>query len=264
MKSTRIMTILVVILIAIGSAWADEALDKTAVLAVVEKLTSQGQETWIPAGTIAAEHWEYKAAQTTDSTEIAKEVERQIAEYRSNPGPEVDAELRKMRLEAIPFNVRYWMSNEYTMGSSVEVRYDGNRFYWEINVESRSDSVTPPSELRGNCMTEEFNLDWNQRRVFAWDGQDYTTYTGPVSHATVDAGGIISSPAVRGPLTAGIVPWGRGPLTYKSLSEAKISAASVSRDGTSQMEMNVEAVDGSSMYFTLDPAKDYAVTACTL
>lgn len=264
MKSTRTMMTLILVFLAAGPVLADGALDRTAALALVERLTSRGQETWIPAGTIIAHHQEYRAARTTDEAEISAEIERQLAEYRSNPGPEVSPRLRKMRLEAIPFNARYWMSNEYTMDTSVEVRYDGERFYWAIEVESRTDSVTVPSELRANELTEQFRLEWNQRRVFAWDGQDYTAYTDPVDHAMVDAGGTTMSTEVRGPLTAGLVPWGRGTLTYQSLSKANIAAASVARDGATQIEMAVERPDGSAMQFVLDPAKGYAVTSCSL
>src|SRR4030042_3431052 len=129
MKNTHIMMTLVLILMAIGPALADQALDRTATLTVIENLTSRGQKTWIPAGTILAKHQEYRAAQTTNSAGISKEIERQLADYRNDPQPEATPELQKLRLEAIPFNVRYWMSNEYTMDSSVVLRYDGARFY---------------------------------------------------------------------------------------------------------------------------------------
>jgi hypothetical protein len=265
MKSTGTMMALILIFLLAAPALADEALDKAAALAIVERLTSEARDTWVPAGAILARHQEYRAAQTTDAAAISKEIERQLADYKKDPRPEVTPELQKLRIEAIPFNVRYWMSNEYTMESSVVVRYDGTRFYWEINVESRTDSVTVPSELRGNYMTEQFNLDWNQKRVFAYDGQNYSTFTGPVGHAMVSAGvGMMASPYVNSPLTAGIVAWGKGSLTYENLSQAKIAAASVSRDGTTQIEMTVERANGSVLRFVLDPTKDYAVTSCSL
>ncbi len=264
MRSTRSMIILVLMFMIVGPALADETLDRATTLDIVERLTSEGRETWIPAGTILAKHTEYRAARTTDSGEISKEIERQLADYRSDPRPEKTPELQKMRMEAIPFNVRYEMSNEHTMDSSVLVRYDGNRFYWEIEVDSRTDSVKVPSELVGNYMTEEFNLDWNQRRVIVWDGRNYTTYAGPVDRAMVDASGGFASSGVGGPLTAGVVPWGEGVLSSQNLSKARISTASVSRDGKAQVEMAVERADGASMYFVLDPAKDYAVTSCRL
>ena len=59
-----------------------------------------------------------------------------------------------MKLDAIPFNVRYKLSNEWAMSSHVTVKYDNGRFYWEINVDSRSDSVKPDASLAGNYMTQ--------------------------------------------------------------------------------------------------------------
>lgn len=262
MKSSRTMLTLILIFMIIGPALADQALDKATTTSLVEQLTSQSRQTWIPAGTIFAKHSEVKEPETTDPTVISKEIERQLAEYRSNPWPEVAPELQKQRMEAIPFNVRYWLSNKSTMDSSVQVRYDGSRFYWEIEVESRTDTVQVPSELRGNEMTEQFRLEWNQRRVFVWDGHNYTTVTGPVDHAMVEPG--VGSPGVNGPLTAGVVPWSAILPTAASVSAAQVSAASVSRDGTTQVEMVVEKKDGSSMHFMLDPAKGYAVTSCSL
>lgn len=258
------MMTLILIFMMICPVLADEALDKAATMSIVERLTSEGRATWIPAGTILAQHQEYRAAQTTDAEAISAETERQLADYKSDPRPEVAPELQRMRIEAIPFNVRYWMSNEYTMDSSVVMRYDGKRYYWEINVESRSDSVAVPSELRGNYMTEQFNLNWNEKRVFAWDGQNYSIYTGPADRAMVDADTGMIMPTLGGALTAGLVHWGTGSLTYENLSQAKTSAISATRNGTDEVEMVVDQADGSYMHFILDPAKDYAVTSCCL
>ena len=43
-----------------------------------------------------------------------------------------------MKLDAIPFNVQYKLANEYSMSSREVVKYDGERFYWEITVNSRT------------------------------------------------------------------------------------------------------------------------------
>ena len=88
------------------------------------------------------------------------------------------------------------------MNSTDLVKFDGNRFYWEINVDSRSDSVKPGRDLADNFMTQQFDLGVNKRRIFAWDGEKYTTYFLPANNAIVDAGGNSPHP-VNGPLTAG-------------------------------------------------------------
>ncbi|MHC4147473.1 MAG: cysteine peptidase family C39 domain-containing protein [Planctomycetota bacterium] len=59
------------------------------------------------------------------------------------------------------------------MNSNVVVRYDGDRFYWEINANSRTDSVKPNADLGSN----QFDPARNARRIFVWDGQKYTIYS---------------------------------------------------------------------------------------
>ena len=57
------------------------------------------------------------------------------------------------------------------------------------------------ASLAGNFMTDEFNLDWNKRRVFAWDGNKYITY-GSGGQAVEDTAGKLPR-TVKGPLVAG-------------------------------------------------------------
>jgi hypothetical protein len=168
-----------------------------------------------------------------------------------------------MKLDAIPFNVRYKLSNEYTMSSTVAVRYDGERFYWEINVNSRTDSVKPGKDLEDNFMTKEFDLNWNARRAFAWDGENFTTYNLSANHAIVDS---TSSTAhvVNGPLTAGIIPWGYGYYTYERLSAAEFSADEKNVAGQIQIHLTLNTSDGSELLCAFDPEKNYAVLSCSI
>ncbi|NQT02941.1 MAG: hypothetical protein HQ580_13015 [Planctomycetes bacterium] len=245
-------------------AFADRQLDRAEILQIFEKLTSQPRNTWISAGTIEAAHEEYMAPKITNVTEIDNQILETIKEYQSNPNKrELTEELQKMRLDAIPFNVRYRLSNKYTMNSNVDVRFDGDRFYWEINVSSRTDSVKPGASLAGNFMTDEFNLDWNTRRIFAWDGGKYTTYFLPGNHAVVDTTG--STPhAVNGPLTAGLIPWGYGYCAYENLSAAASSADEKNINGQIQIHLTINNSDGSEMVFVMDPGKDYAVISSSI
>ncbi|RKY25043.1 MAG: hypothetical protein DRP62_02255 [Planctomycetota bacterium] len=245
-------------------AFADRPLERTEVLQIFEQLTSQPRKTWIPAGTIQATHEEYRAPKTTDLSEINSRIKEKIAEYQSNPNKrELTKNLQKMRLDAVPFNVRHKLSNEYMMSSSVIVRFDGDRFYWEINVDSRTDSVKPGKDLAGNFMTRQFDLNWNARRIFAWDGEKYTTYFLPGNHAIVDTTG--STPhVVNGPLTAGIIPWGYGHYTYENLSAAESSAVEKYVNGQTQIHLTLNNSDGSEMLFVMDPARDYAVLSCSI
>jgi len=245
-------------------AFADRQLDRGEILQIFEKLTSQPRNTWISAGTIEASHEEYMAPKVSDIAEINRQIAEQIQAYQDNPNKrELTQELQKMRLDAIPFNIRSKLSNQYTMNSNVEVRFDGGKFYWEINVNSRTDSVRPDASLAGNYMTDEFDLDWNDRRIFAWDGQKYTMYFLPGNHAVIDTTGSIPH-TVKGPLTAGVIPWGYGYCTYGNLSAAVTSAEEKDINGQTQIHMTINNTDGSEMVFVLDPGRDYVVISSTM
>jgi hypothetical protein len=264
MKPKYILLVVAFLSFLSHTAFADRELDRTEILQIFQELTSQPKKTWIPAGTIEAAHEEYRAPKITDANEINNQIGARVQEYQNNPNKrELTENLQKMKLDALPFNVRYRISNEYTMSSAVTLRFDGDRFYWEINADSRSDSVKPGKDLTGNFMTEQFNLDWNARRIFAWDGEKYTTYFLPVNHATVDSAG--STPhVVNGPLTAGIVPWGYGLYTYESLSAAESSAIEKNVDGQTQIHLTLNNPDGSEAVFVIDAQKDFAVLSCSM
>ncbi len=266
MKTKHFVLTIVLSLSVSCVAFADRQLDRSEILQIFGKLTSQPRNTWMPAGTIEARHEEYRAPKTTDLNEINNRIDEKIKEYQSNQNKrKLTENLQKMGLDAvpfdtIPFNVRYRLSNEHTMNSTVVVRFDGNRFYWEINVDSRTDSVKPGADLEDNFMTKQFDLDWNTRRIFAWDGVKYTTYFQPGNHATIDTTG--STPhVVNGPLTAGVIPWGYGYYTYQNLSAARSSAVEENIDGQNQIHLTLNNPDGSEMVFVMDPVKDYAVTS---
>ena len=242
-----------------GIAFGDRQLERAEILQVLQKLTSQPRKTWISAGTIQATHEEYRAPKITNASEISTEITKAIQEYQNSPDKlELTEELQKMRLDAIPFNVRCRLSNEHTMNSTVVVKFDGNRFYWEINVDSRSDSIKPNAALEDNFMTKQFNLEWNARRIFSWDGQKYTMYSLPANQATVDTTNSFPHVA-NGPLTAGIVPWGYGLYTYKNLSAATSSATEMYINGQTQIHLTLSNSDGSEMSFVLDAGRNYAV-----
>jgi len=264
MKTKHTLLAVAFLLSVSCAAFADRELDRTETLQILEGLTSQPKKTWIPAGVIEATREEYRAPKTTDPNEINNQINEKIQAYQSNPNkPELTENLQKMKLDAIPFNVRYGLSNEYTMSSTVIVRFDGDKFYWQINAESRTDSVKPNKDLAGNFMAEQFNLNWNAKRIFAWDGENYTTYFLPGNHAIVDTTG--STPhVVNGPLTAGIILWGYGFYAYDNLSAIESSAVERDVDGQAQIHLTLNNSNGLEMVFVMDPQKDYAVISCSI
>src|SRR4030042_1003064 len=259
MKTKHFVLTILCLFSVSGIALGDRQLEKAEILQILQKLTSQPKKTWISAGTIQATHEEYKAPETINPYEINSQINQAIQEYQNNPNKlELTEELQKMKLDAIPFNVRYRLSNEYTMNSSVVVKYDGERFNWEISVNSRTDSVKPGPDLEGNYMTNDFNLAWNTERIFVWDGQKYTVYSLSGNSATVDTTDSVPH-AVNGPLTAGLIPWGYGLYTYKNLSAATSSATEMYIDGQTQIHLTLSNSDGSEMLFVLDAGRNYAV-----
>lgn len=262
---TKIFTPIVVSLLCVsGVAFADRPMDRAEILQIFQKLTSQPRKTWIPAGTIEATHKEYRAPKVMNTDVLNAQINKEIQQYQSDPNKrELTEELQKMRLDAEPFNARYRLANEYTMDSTVIVKFDGSRFYWEINATSRTDSVKPGKDLAGNFMTKQFDLDWNARRIFVWDGEKYTTYFLPGNHAIVDTTGRTPH-VVNGPLTAGVTPWGYGYCIYENLSAADSSAVEKYVNGQTQVYLTLNNPDGSQMEFVLDPQKDYAVLSSSM
>jgi hypothetical protein len=265
MRTKKILFLAVLVALAVNyAALADRLLERDEILQVFQELTAQSRKTWISAGTIEAIHEEFKAPKTTDAKEIRNRINEKIAEYQNNPSKrELTENFEKMKLDAIPFNVRHELSNKYTMNSTVIVRFDGERFYWEINVNSRQDSVTPSEDLADNFMTEQFNLDWNARRIFAWDGENYTTYFLPGNHATVDSTGQTPH-VINGPLTAGVIAWGYGYYSYDNLAAVDSTAIEKYVDGQTQIHLSLKNTDGSQILFVLDPTKKYAVISCVI
>ncbi len=254
-----------IFLLSFGSVtFANRTLDRAEILQIFEHLTSKPKKTWMPSGTIEATHEEYRAPETTNLEQLNDKIKERVAEYQNNPNKQqLTDNLQKMKLDAIPFNIRYKLSNEYTMSSSVVVKFDGDRFYWQIKVDSRADSVKPGKKLAGNFMTDQFDMNWNARRIFAWDGEKYTTYFLPGNHAIVDSTG--STPhVVNGPLTAGVVPWGYGYYSYDKLVAVDSIAVEKYVDGQMQIELTLNNPSGSEVLFVLDPAKDYAILSCSV
>ena len=263
MVSKRILLLsFSLILCANGIVSAERKLERSEILGIFDKLTSQPKNMWISAGTIEAVHDEYRAAKTTDQAKINNQINQEIQEYQNSLAKtELTEELQEMKLEAIPFNVRYELSNEYSMNSNVVLKYDGERFSWEISVNSRTDSVVPGKELKGNYMTEQFNMDWNSDRTFTWDGQKFTIYSPSTNQAVEDITDSFPH-VVNGPLTAGIITWGYGSLTYDNLSASEASAVEINMNGRMEVHLTVNSKDGTEMLFILEPQKDYAVLSC--
>jgi hypothetical protein len=263
MKTATWITAAVVSVCLTVPALGQRTLPRLEILEIFEQVTSRPRETWIPAGTIEAVHTQYKAPQTTDEVRIGQAIQSDISSYVADPDKrELTSEMQKMRLDAIPFNTRYRLANESRMKTSVTAKYDGERSYWAINVMSRQDSVRPEASLAANYLTDEFNTNWNRRRMFVWDGQEYTTYTS-ANQATVDAAGLFPH-TIPVPLTAGLIAWGHGPYSLENLRAADVSATEIEGIRGEQIQIEVISPGGLVTTLTLDPERGYAVMAATM
>lgn len=151
-------------------------------------------------------------------------------------------------------HMEYKASSGYMTTSTAVVKYDGEKFYWEINI----DSHTKETEPQGLSRDDDFDLNSNARRVFAWDGRHYTMYFRHGNSANVTENPTDLSVAVNGPLTAGIIPWGYGVYTFEELSNVE-SSGEVDSQGRIHLTLNNVNMNTPEIVFILDsdPAKNY-------
>jgi len=152
-------------------------------------------------------------------------------------------------------HIEYSQLTEAITESTEQVRFDGDKFYWEISI---SPLDGDESNLAEQVATDLKN---NAERVFAWDGSEYTMYFVSGDNAMIfkDPSGMPIN--VNGPLTAGIIPWGFGVYAYDNLSTADLSAQ---ENYQQQIILKVNKEDSPEMEFLLDPSKNYAVLAYSL
>ena len=264
MRANRLLSSAILCLLLTATAFADRTLSDPEIVQILQQLTQQPRWAWIAAGTIQATHHKYQAARISDTAEIERmDFTSAITDYKNSTYKrEVDPDLQKMVIDAIPANERYKLGNSFNMSTSETVKYDGDRFYWAISLISRSDTWPVEPGLDDNYMYKHFEMhkEWNRERIFAWDGQQYTTYSASGNQAIVDAAGRMPHP-VNGPLTAGLIPWGTNVFSYANLTASNISATQTDW-GT--IEMSIGHTSGAVTEVVLDPDKAYAVTNATL
>ena len=250
--------IIVISLFLCTVTYADREMDKAEIEQLFKYLTTNPKEKWIEAGTIEVTKEEYRAAITTDERFISSAISECIEEYQKNDNKvEVAEYLQKMALDAIPFNIRYNLSNEYRMKTIYLIKFDGDKYYCDITVDSREDSIKTTDELKANYKTEEFNLDWNGKRIICFDGQESTLYTPLVNHASIEPADLMPNATIS-LLNSGLIPWGYGNFSYDKLSNCTFSADEKFVDGHLEIHFKIVDTSGIEHLIILDPKKDYA------
>ena len=258
MNPKRIVSSIVIPFLFCCSAFAEHNLSSSEITQLFQDLTNNPRKTWIPAGTMEVTTEEYRAPQTTNEQEILNAISVSVEKYlNDDQKPEIGEQLQKKTLEAIPFNTRYRLSDEYTMKTTSIVKYDGTRYYCDITVNSRQDSVDVPTELQTNDCTEEYNLNWNGRKIIAYDGEKSTFYNPVMHHASIDSTNINPTGSIYS-LVAGIVPWGFSDFTYEKLIKVQSSATEKVVDGHNQVSLKLTNPDGTELSFVLDSEKNNA------
>jgi len=260
MRSLIALSIVIVLRFSILSL-SQDTLGRPEVLDIVDQLIQQQRTSWIQTGTMEVRHTEHRTPVLTDPADIQAKIEQALADFESNPGKIVKTEeLQAQTREAIPFNIRYEYANEITTTTYELVKVDQGRHSQDITIESRTESVTKPASLAYNQMTDDVDLNGNQRRIFAWDGQNYTLYNLPVNLAIVDASNRFSQAGIAA-LKAGLIPWGQGMFSKDNLMAAQI---------TGQAAKNGELVisfvwdTGMELTATLNSKKSFALLSHSL
>ncbi len=147
-------------------------------------------------------------------------------------------------------HIEYSASDGSIIESTEQVKYDGNRFFWEINISSQKHA--------GDNIPKELTRDLknNAERIFVWDGERYSMYFATTNNVIVYGEDSDMPIVVNGPLTAGIIPWGLGAYSYANLSTAELSAI---ENYKGQIVLTVKTQDKLEMEFLLDPSQNYAV-----
>lgn len=127
------------------------------------------------------------------------------------------------------------------------VKYDGNRFRWEVETESFEQGTVSQQRKR--------DIELNSSRVFIWDGTKYILYFRSGKHAIASEVGNEMPTNVNGPLKAGIIPWGNGIYTFEKLLE---SVTSVEMDDKGHILMVIASDQEITITIKLDPTKNFA------
>lgn len=156
-------------------------------------------------------------------------------------------------------HLAYKASSGYMTESTDIVKYDGDKFYWAIDIDSHTRQTEPGVSPSG----DHFDLNRNKKRAFAWDGHRYTMYFRPSNHAIVTENPSDIPVVVNGPLTAGVVPWGYGIYTLENLLAAE---SSLEVDSQGRIHLTLNRMNTPEIIFVLDsdPAKNYPVLSCSI
>ena len=130
----RIGIIIGSLVLFLGDAMAaDRPLAREDILPILQTLSEPPRKFWIASGTMVATHSEYRAPKLETEGEIEALAQEELQAYLESPDKiEQTRKLQEMKCNAIPFNVRYRLGNEYTMRSRHTINVEGTKFHWQV------------------------------------------------------------------------------------------------------------------------------------
>ncbi len=164
-------------------------------------------------------------------------------------------------------HLEYRSADDYFAQSTETVSFDGNRFRWEIIMDEEEvgrDTTSINDNLKSRGIPDKAV---NQRRLFCWDGQQYTRYYPGAGFAIV-SGQNDSLPFEQpGPLSAAIIPWGNGDFERTELLDQNAQASEILHEGQPCIRiqfLNKKVTPALENTLILDPQKNHAVLSFTM
>ncbi len=245
------------------------SLSPSEVQSLLKGLASCPAETWMSTGTVTGtvieESW--PAYDYTDR-EISSRVASEMESFEANPPASfVDAQYLFDHWEAIPYNVRYCYRASSRMEERFQIHLDHEKFRWQTNLVRfqdlmavRDDAIVPYHLTSEDerffarrrppaHASRRFNPDWNQQNTVAWDGQEFLIHNYSPKHLINHAHRQVTPvlPCARpAPLTAGLIPWGKGIYSLENLTQATVTGTETRVDGLPRTELVIHNGIGSS------------------
>ncbi len=253
------LALVVLVLIAIDVPGVTQDVSSSEIDLILQVLTSRQQTSWLDKGSAQVIRTRYQAAKTDDLYLVEQKVLEARQQYLDNPRKIVQSEEGQMlKYEAIPFNVRYDMLNEWRMTTRYNIAVDGEKFLQESENISREDSYPIPDTA--TYMYEYFNLDWNRGYIVAWDGEKNTTCNPGMGDAVIQAADECPSPRKLRVLQAGLLPWGFSKYSYQNLKQCPIDGRHVEVGDHTEIELTIQFSTEQTLIVRVNPDLDNVVT----
>ncbi|HOM61229.1 MAG TPA: cysteine peptidase family C39 domain-containing protein [Anaerohalosphaeraceae bacterium] len=191
----------------------------------------------------------------------AEETEHLLRTLTESPRPYwIQAGLIRAR------HLDYRQADDWLAQTEVTIVFDGRQFRWEIVLQNDETQPAAPRSA-GQKPLQIPDKGANRNRVFAWDGRQYIRYYPNTEYAVVSEQPDASMLVLRGPLTAGIVPWGCGDYNLQALLSKRPTVQEETWDGRAVIRLGFSHQTLTMPIrceIVLEPGRQYAVLSQVL